>query len=229
MPKQDALPREMFAFLDDLARNNRREWFQANKARYEAELKEPALAFIADFAPRLARISPHFEAIPKAVGGSLFRIYRDTRFGRDKTPYKTHVGIHFRHAKGKDVHCPGFYLHADVDTAFAGIGIWRPDGPTLKSIRDAVAADPAAWKKAAKGKAFTNVWRVEGDKLKRPPKGYPADHPLVEDLKYKDFTAMIDLDPSDLVAPGFAGELAKLFRKGKPFMEFLCDAVGVEY
>lgn len=225
----DHLPREMFAFLDDLARNNRREWFQARKGRYEAELKAPALEFIADFAPRLARISSHFEAIPKAVGGSMFRIYRDTRFSKDKSPYKTHVGIHFRHARGRDVHCPGFYLHADPDRSFAGIGIWHPDGPTLKSLRDAVVADPEGWTRAAKGKAFSRVWRLAGDRLKRPPKGYPADHPLVEDLKFKDFSAVTELDPADLATPGFARDLARRFRAGAPFMSFLCSALDVPY
>ncbi len=229
MPAYNSLPPEMFAFLTDLERNNRREWFQSNKSRYEECIKDPALGFIADFAPRLTRISPNFRADARAVGGSLFRIYRDTRFSKDKTPYKTHVGIHFRHAEGKSVHCPGFYLHVDLYKPFAGIGIWRPDGPTLKSIRDAIIADPDGWRKASSGKAFTRAWTVTGDKLKRAPRGYPQDHPLVEDLKYKDFTAIAELSPDDLLAPDFARSLATLFRKGTPFMEFLCRAVGVAY
>ena len=98
---------ELFSFLEDLAANNDREWFAANKRRYEEHLLEPALAFIEDFAPRLEQISPHFRADPRPNGGSLFRIYRDTRFSKDKTPYKTNVGIHFRHERAKDAHAPG--------------------------------------------------------------------------------------------------------------------------
>ncbi len=224
-----SLPPDMFAFLSDLERNNRREWFQANKQRYEQSVKDPALGFIADFAPRLAKISPHFKADPKPVGGSLFRIYRDTRFSKDKTPYKTHAGIHFRHEKAKSVHAPGFYLHVDPYRPFAGLGIWRPDGPTLASIRDTIVADPDGWRKAAHGKAFRRVWELEGDSLKRAPRGYPQDHPLVEDLKRKDFTVIVHLEPTALTAPGFAGGLAKLFRKGAGFMDYLCGAVGVDY
>jgi len=229
MPAITSLPSEMFAFLTDLERNNRREWFQARKPRYEQSVKEPALGFIADFAPRLARISPRFVADPRPVGGSLFRIYRDTRFSKDKTPYKTHVGIQFRHERGKSVHCPGFYLHVDPYEPFAGLGVWRPDGPTVASIRDAVVADPAGWRKAAHGKAFRRVWDLEGESLKRAPRGYPPDHPLVEDLKRKDFTAIAPLTPDALQAPGFARDLAALFRKGAGFMDFLCRAVGVDY
>ncbi|MBU0741520.1 DUF2461 domain-containing protein [bacterium] len=223
------MPPEMLAFLSDLERNNRREWFQSQKSRYEMTVKEPALGFVADFAPRLARISPHFEADPRPVGGSLFRIYRDTRFSRDKTPYKTHVGIQFRHARGKSVHAPGFYLHVDPYRPFAGLGVWHPDGPTLASIRDAIVADPDGWRKAAHGKALRRVWDVTGDTLKRPPRGYPQDHPFVEDLKLKDFTAIAALTPDDLTAPDFARDLAALFRKGAPLMGFLCRAVGVAY
>jgi uncharacterized protein (TIGR02453 family) len=229
MSATNSLPPEMLTFLIDLERNNRREWFQSRKSRYEESVKDPALAFIADFGPRLAKISPHFRADARAVGGSLFRIYRDTRFGKDKTPYKTHVGIHLRHEQGKSVHCPGFYLHVDPYKPFAGVGIWRPDGPTLASIRKAIVTDPAGWRKASTGKTFTKVWRVEGDTLKRAPKGYAPDHPQIEDLKRKDFTAIVDLSPDDLHAPDFARSLAALFRKSKPYMEFLCRAVGVAY
>ena len=92
---------ELFAFLAELELNNNREWFGANRHRYEEHLLEPALAFIEDFAPRLQKISPHFRADARPSGGSLFRIYRDTRFSKDKSPYKTHVGLHFRHERAK--------------------------------------------------------------------------------------------------------------------------------
>src|SRR5918992_6326144 len=104
---------DLFAFLRELAANNDREWFAANKTRYVADVQEPALAFIEDVGVRLPEVSGHFVADARTVGGSLFRIYRDTRFSKDKTPYKTHVGIQLRHESGKDVHAPGFYLHLE--------------------------------------------------------------------------------------------------------------------
>ena len=117
---------ELFAFLEELKANNDREWFAANRDRYEEELLEPAMDFIAAFAPKLEKISPNFRADPRPSGGSLFRIYRDTRFSKDKTPYKTNVGIHFRHELARDAHAPGFYLHIGPGEAFAGAGIWHP-------------------------------------------------------------------------------------------------------
>ena len=220
---------ELFGFLADLERNNRREWFKANTARYETELKEPALAFIADFAPALKKISPYFEAIPKTVGGSLFRIHRDTRFSHDKTPYKTHCGIHFRHRAGKNVSTPGFYLHLDLNDPFVGVGVWRPDSASLKKIRDAVAADPAAWRAAVGGKAFKASYVMTGDALKRPPRGYDPGHPLIEDLKRKDFTALSPLDHDRILAPGFLEDFARTCRAGSPLVKFICDALGVGF
>ena len=133
---------EFFEFMADLAANNDREWFAANKERYEAEVLEPALAFIEDFSYRLREISPNFVADPRRTGGSLFRIYRDTRFAKDKTPFKTHTGMQFRHVAGKDVHAPGFYLHLDPAESFAGGGLWRPDPSTANRVREKIARRP---------------------------------------------------------------------------------------
>ena len=119
-------------FLRELEKNNNRDWFEANKHRYESDVREPALAYIEAMAPRLAKISPHFIASPKKVGGSLMRVYRDVRFSKDKTPYKTNIGIQFRHSAGKDVHAPGFYMHIEPSQVFIAAGIWRPDSEMLK-------------------------------------------------------------------------------------------------
>ena len=118
---------DLFAFLRELREHNDREWFKARKDRYEAAAKEPALAFVEDCAHLLPAVSPHLVADER----SLFRIHRDTRFAKDKSPYKTQAGIHFRHEAGKDAHAPGFYLHLEPAGAFAGIGIWHGDSPTL--------------------------------------------------------------------------------------------------
>ena len=135
---------------------------------------EPALAFIEDFAPRLEQLSPHFRADPRKSGGSLFRIYRDTRFSKDKTPYKTNTGMHFRHARAKDAHAPGFYLHLEPGQVFAGGGIWHPDTPTVTRIRQAIVADPERWRAATREPPFSDVLGIGGDDnaLKRVPSGF---------------------------------------------------------
>src|SRR2546423_4311299 len=176
----------LFSFLGELRDNNTREWFAENKARYVEHVQEPAIEFIAEFAPFLERISPNFRADARPVGGSLFRIYRDVRFSKDKTPYKTHVGIHFRHRSAGDAHAPGFYLHLEPGGVFAATGMWRPDAASARSVRNALAEDPRGWRRAAGG-AFGDRYHLIGDALKRPPPGFEANHPLIEDLKRKDF------------------------------------------
>jgi len=221
---------KLFKFLRDLAKNNNRDWFQANKARYEDELKEPSLGFISDFGPLLEKISPHFSADPRPVGGSLFRIYRDTRFSKDKTPYKTTAGIHFRHKKAKDAHAPGFYLHLAPGDVFMGAGIWHPDGTTLRKIRSAIAADGAKWKRARNAKRLVGAgYELAGESLKRAPKGIDPEHPLIEDLRRKDFMVVKSLTQKAVTQPGFMGEFASECRNASPLVKYLCGAVGVEY
>ncbi len=219
----------LFKFLRDLRRNNDRDWFQANKGRYENDVKDPALRFISDFGVHLAKISPHFSADPRPVGGSLFRIYRDVRFAKDKSPYKTYVGIQFRHKAGRDAHAPGFYLHLEPDEIFAAAGVWHPDGPSLKAIRDAIVGDPAGWKRALGARGFRGGFERGGDALKRPPKGYDPEHPLIEDLKRKDHICHKRLTQKEVTSAGFARELAGHYRQVVPFVRFLCDAVGADY
>ena len=139
---------------------DRRDWFQANKERYEEQVKDPALKFISDFGPRLRKISDNYTADPRPVGGSLFRIYRDVRFSKDKSPYKTAVGIQFRHKQCKDVHTPGFYLHLEPDSCFVGLGIWHPDSKSLARIRAFIADDPTRWKRTIGGKRFRDRVRL---------------------------------------------------------------------
>ena len=127
-----------FRFLKKLEKNNDRDWFAEHKQDYEDLVRSPALDFITDMIDGLASISPHFVAMPKKMGGSLMRVHRDVRFGKDKSPYKTNVGIQFRHELGKDVHAPGFYLHIEPGNNFVGAGIWRPDSQTLATIRTAI-------------------------------------------------------------------------------------------
>ena len=215
---------ELLRFLKQLKRHNNREWFQANKARYEAAVRDPCVRFIAELAGPLQRISPWLVADPHPTRGSLFRIYRDTRFSPDKRPYKTHVGMTFPHRGTKQkVHLPGFYLHLEPDSCFAAAGCWHPDNPTLISIRNAIVSRPEAWKKAVRG------LELEGDALSRPPRGYPADHPLVEDLKRKDYLASVEFADAQVCGTRFMADFLAACRKLSPLVAFLSQALGLPY
>ena len=220
---------ELFAFLRDLADNNDREWFAANKARYVAEVQEPALAFIEDVGLRLPDVSRNFVADARTTGGSLFRIHRDVRFSKDKSPYKTQVGIQFRHARSRDAHAPGFYLHLAPASVFMGCGTWHPDRDTLHAIRTAIAARPGRWQAIVEEPAFRQRFRLGGETLKRPPAGFDRDHPLIEELKRKDFIAIADLTESDITAAGFLDRFLELCGEAGDFMRFLCDSARVPY
>ena len=219
----------LFKFLRDLNKNNNRQWFQDNKARYEAEVRDPLLGFVEGFAPHLAKLSPHFVADPRKNGGSMFRIYRDTRFSKDKTPYKTHAAAQFRHDRARDAHVPGFYLHLEPGSVFAATGTWRPDTASAKKIRDAIVAKPADWKRATSGKAIRAMCTFEGESLKRPPRGYDPEHPLIEDLKRKDFLAVVAFSQGDVCGADFMGQFTKFCRAVSPYTAFLTKALDLEY
>jgi len=227
--KFDGFPGATIPFLRRLESNNNRNWFQENKMHYESTVREPALAFIDTMAPELAKLSPHFRALPKKVGGSLMRVYRDTRFSKDKTPYKTNIGIQFRHVQGKDVHAPGFYLHIEREECFLGVGIWRPESKVLNQIREFIVDNPAAWKKAKAHGPFKKNFELVGDALKRPPRGFPPDHELVEDLKRKDFIALKHFASQEIHSSQFPELVTKGFKQAEPLMLYLCTALEVPY
>jgi uncharacterized protein (TIGR02453 family) len=215
---------ELFAFLRELKANNQREWFNANKGRYENDVKEPALAFVEDLGYRLPAFAPHLVADKR----SMFRIYRDTRFAKDKSPYKTHVGIYFRHARSAEADTAGLYLHLDPDHAFLGAGIWHPGSPALKRIRDALIARPDEWRDAVA--AVEPLWeQARGETLKRPLTGYSGDHPLIEDLKRKSFAITSPLTQRAVTASGFLDVCEERAAAARPFLAFLSGALGVEY
>lgn len=220
---------KLFAFLKDLAENNDREWFKEHQQEYEKYVREPALDFITDFAVPLNKISAHFVVDSRKTGGSLFRIQRDTRFSKDKTPYKPNTGMQFRHRAGKDVHAPGFYVHFQPGDCFVAVGLWRPAAQVAYTIREHIDENQAVWKRASRGKRFTDVFSIGGDSLRRAPKGYAGDHPLIEDLKRKDFIASTRLTQKSIVSNSFMDEFTETCRRSAPFMEFLCEAVGVPF
>lgn len=223
-----AIPTTLLDFMVELAENNNRDWFAENKPRYEALVKDPALAFIDAFqAPLHAQVSPHFVAVAKAQGGSLFRIYRDTRFSKDKTPYKTHTGMQFRHElTGTDVHAPGFYLGLEPGNVGCGSGIWRPQKETLAAVRKGIAEHPKEWT-AARDEVLAKGWRFMGDSLKRAPKGYAVDHPMIEDLRRKDFALWKAVSEQDLAKEGAEERLAATLAETLPTVQFLCACLDL--
>ena len=216
-------------FLADLRANNDREWFQEHKDDYERWVRGPALDFITAFSEPLTKFAPCFVAMPKKVGGSLMRPYRDIRFSRDKTPFKTNVGIQFRHELGKDVHAPGYYFHFDPDSVFIGAGIWRPDSTSIGKIRAAIAENPAAWQRILKNKRFKQHFELGGSRLTRPPRGFAKDHALIDDLKRKDFIAISNMGHRALVSSSVVADVAAVFRSATPLMKFLCAAIEVPF
>lgn len=220
---------DTFDFLSALAANNRREWFDAHKSDYEATVRTPALNFISDIATDLALISPHFLALPRKVGGALMRVNRDIRFGRDKRPYKTNIGIQFRHEMGKDVHAPGFYLHIEPQDCFVGAGLWRPDAGALGKIRDAIVDNGDAWLAARDNKHFRQQFELVGDALSNAPRGYAKTHPLLSDIKRKDFIAMAPLPDTLIRSKNFYPTVVEHYARAAPFMRYLCKALELRF
>jgi uncharacterized protein (TIGR02453 family) len=213
----------LFRFLSRLKRNNNRDWFLAHKEEYEISVRQPALNFITAFAAPLYEISPHLVADPRPSRGSLFRIYRDTRFSADKRPYKTHIAMRFAH-RGKDVHSPGLYLHLGSGGSFAASGLWHPEAPTLLRVRNAIVARPEEWRAVRK---LLN-WDDAG-KLCRPPRGFPCDHEFVDDLKLRDLGTATNFTDEQVCSPRFMSTFAAACRKMSPVAEFLSSAVGLKF
>lgn len=224
--------KEVFGFLRELEQNNEKAWWDANKDRYVEVIREPALEFITDFGEVLNKISPHFLADSRTVGGSLMRPYRDLRFSPDKTPYKTNIGIQFRHESGKDVHAPGFYLHLEPRACFAGAGLWHPETKVARKIRQAIYDDPGGWERATRGKRFEDVWSITQDEdeyLKRVPREFDEGHPHADDLRLKSFIGSAKLTQSQVTSTSFAEDLGAMFKASAPFTGFLCRAVGLPF
>jgi uncharacterized protein (TIGR02453 family) len=215
----------LFQFLRDLRVHNDREWFQANKARFETEVKEPMLAFIMALADPLRKVNRNFLADPRPVGGSMFRIFRDARFSKDKSPYKTNVGAQFRHREcTKDVHAPGFYLHLEPDGCFMAAGLWHPDAEALRKVRERIVSHTREWKALQ-----TKGIEVEGEALKRVPQGFDPEHPCAEHLKLKDFYTGTALTEREVCAPDFLTHFTENCQCNAPLMAFLTKALDLPW
>ncbi|HEX7341723.1 MAG TPA: DUF2461 domain-containing protein [Rhodanobacteraceae bacterium] len=218
-----------FRFLRQLDRHNNREWFQSHKADYEQHVREPFLALIADLAEPLAKISPHYRADARKVGGSMFRIQRDTRFSNNKQPYKPFAGARLFHERRREIAAPSFYLHIAPDDCFAGGGLWHPEAHTLLNIRRFMVDNPAAWKKATRGRAFREHFEFWGESLQRPPRGFDADHELADDLKRKSFAAGEGFDEALACSSELRPYAVATFKRIAPMIDYLCAAQDLAF
>lgn len=217
------------SFLRDLALHNERTWFAENKQRYEETIRQPYLRLIADMVQPLAKISPHFRADARAQGGSLFRIYRDTRFAGDKRPYKTHAGARFFHERHREVAAPSFYLHIEPNACFIAAGLWHPESIMLKRVREFLVENPSAWKKAVRSKNFQQRFGLGGESLTRPPRGYPPDHELIEDIKRKDFIATEAFSDKLACSSELRDFVIASCQDLAPMLDYLCAALDLEF
>jgi len=215
---------EFFKFLKALSRNNNREWFLKNKSRYEKFVLAPSLRFVKDASKELKTISPYLVADPKPFGGSLFRIYRDIRFSKDKSPYKTHVAMEFWHRRSGKKAYAGLYLRLAPGQSFAGAGIWHPDASTLFKVRSGIVSRPEAWRRVKEAGL-----RIEGESLKRPPSGFDPAHPFIDDLKLKDLTTGVHFTDRQVTGAEFMREFIRAGQTLNPLNKFLADALGVPW
>ena len=220
---------ETFKYLKDLKANNNRDWFNENRSRYELDVLEPSLLFIEAMQLPLKKVSPFFLAVAKRSGGSLMRIYRDTRFSKEKTPYKTNIGIHFRHEMGKDVHAPGFYLHIEDGDCFFGAGIWHSENESLRKIRNQIVEQDSRWKRISRRKILLNEFEFAGDSLKRPPRDFDAEHPLIDDLKRKDFIIVAKIAKNVLQKRTLADQIGRMMKQTSGVVAFLCEALRLPF
>lgn len=218
-----------FDFLFDLDVHNDRAWFEKNKERFEEDARTPMLGFIEEVGPHLHRtVSKHLVADPSKVGGSMFRIHRDVRFSKDKTPYKTHLGAQFRHEAGKDVHAPGLYLHLEPGNCWIGAGVWRPHRDALAAIRQRIADKPRSYQSVLSSDPLKG-WQLSEDTLVRAPKGWDADHPMIDELKRKSHTLSRPLSEAEVRRKDFVERFAELAGQTRGYLGWLATALDVPF
>ena len=219
-----------FRFLRGLARRNERTWFQAHKAEYDAHVRAPFQQLLTDLQPDVLAVSEHYRADPKPVGGSLFRIQRDTRFANDKTPYKPWQGARIFHARGRQVEAPSFYLHLQPGNCFVGAGLWHPQPATQRAVRQFIFDNPGSWKAAAHAPAFRRKFELDEDeKLVRLPRGFPPEFAFIDDLKRRNFVALRAIDDGVITGPRLRKTLAADLAALGPFVDYLCAALDLEF
>ncbi len=215
----DGFPEAGLKFLKSLKRNNRREWFQPRKDIYEQSVRAPMLALVDALNAQLARVAPDYVTDPKKA---VFRIYRDTRFSHDKTPYKTHVAAVFGR-RGMSGHTGGMlYFHVSPEEVEIAGGVYRPEPETMRAVRQHVAENHAEMTRILAGKRLrAAMGELKGDELTRVPKGFAADHPAADVIRKKDWILDVSLEPAIATTPKLFDELRTRFLLMVPFVEFL--------
>lgn len=225
LPPFEGFPREGLAFLRGLKRHNERAWFQARKHVYEESVRLPMQCLIAALARRMAETAPEIEFHPRR---SIFRIYRDTRFSKNKVPYKTNIGAAFtiRGRKGPG-DTPCLYVGVEPGEVYLGGGLYLPSGQQLKSIRASIAEDPDAWLAVVGTAAFRRKFgAIEGGRLSRAPLGYPPDHPMIEHLKLKQFFAGRSYPETICLKGSFIRIAEEVFQDMLPLVRWIVRAGG---
>jgi uncharacterized protein (TIGR02453 family) len=218
-------------FLTQLKRRNTRPWFEANRAVYESEIRAPLRALVEELDVRLARIAPEIVGDPTR---SIFRIHRDVRFSRDKSPYKTHAACWFyHHAAGRGVGGEaqggaGFYFHFSPTEVFAGGGIWMPPRESLARLRQSMADDQSGLEAIVLAPSFRRRFGGldEEAMLKRLPRGFAQDHPAGRWLRFQSFTAGRELSRRDLLSPRLTRILSRDYQALTPLVRWLNEAIG---
>ena len=218
-----AFPKEGLQFLRLLKRNNNREWFQQHKGIYESHVKAPIYNLIETLGRDFQTFAPEFVASPKV---SAYRIHRDTRFAKDKSPYKTHVAAVFPHAGLGKHEGAALYLHIAPSELFVGGGLYMPLPEDLQVLRNHIAENPKGLQRIVQAPAFRRMFgSIEGDRLTRVPRGFPADHPAAEYLRYKQFLASRSLEAEIVTSPRFYKVVVETFRGMLPFIRFLNEPI----
>ena len=214
--------KEIITFLKELETHNTREWFELNKPRY-LMLKKEFEQFVNSLIDRLQHIDSRMSGVTSK--GSIFRIYRDTRFSKDKTPYKNNFGAYLVNG-GKSSPEPGYYLHFQPGSCFVAGGMYMPPSDQLKAIRKEIYNFPEDYKRIIGTPSFTEYFKlVDEDRLKRAPKGFPDDFELIEVLKYKSYCPFMDFPDGWLNEPDVLEKLVGIYEKMKPFNDFLFRAI----
>lgn len=206
-----------FKYLKDLKKNNNKPWFTENKDRYTS-MHENLISFAEDL---MAELSKSDKLVPMTGKKSLFRIYRDVRFSKDKTPYKSHMAGRMKRdsawLRG------GYYYHISPGDTIVALGFWGPEPKDLKLIRDQIAQDDKPLRKILKSKKITNTFEFRGQQLKTAPKGYPKDHPAIDLLRYKQFVLSRTFSDKETLDKGFLKECAKTFKASRPFLDYMSE------
>jgi uncharacterized protein (TIGR02453 family) len=214
-----SLPRRSLAFLRALKRNNRREWFQPRKEQFDTDVRAPMLAIIERLADDLRSIAPEIVVDPKTA---MYRIYRDTRFSVNKTPYKTHVAAVFPWRGLAKHEGAGLYFHVSPDEVWLGGGMYAPQTAQIQAVREHIAANVRRLRAIVESPGFRrHVGELEGERLQRVPHGFPKDHAAAEFLKYRQFLAGRELPPTFACNPKFYSTVVTVFRQVAPLARFL--------